>query len=65
MRRVNAEVCEQCHQFVVGSPEDKAAFDHLVLRKRAPRIRFSLREGYGLGPNGTYEHFEQLRTYID
>jgi hypothetical protein len=65
-RSINAEICKQCHQFVVASPKDKPALDKLALRKRPPRLRFSLGEGYTVGPNGADEYLgEVLHTYVD
>jgi hypothetical protein len=65
-RSINAEICQQCHQFVVASPNDKPTLDNLVLRKRPPRLRFSLGDGYTVGPNGVEEYLgETLRTYVD
>jgi cytochrome c553 len=65
-RSVNAEICAQCHQFVVASPKDKPALDNVALRKRPPRLRFRLGEGYTVGLNGADEYLgEVLHTYVD
>jgi len=65
-RSVNAEICRQCHQFVVASPEAKLTLDKLVLPKRPPRLRFRLGEGYAPGPDGTEEYLgEVLHPYVE
>lgn len=58
VRRINAEICRQCHQFIVASPLDKQALDNITLRKRSPRLRFRL---YTVGPNDD----EIVHTYVD
>ena len=51
---------------VGGCPKDKSALDNLALRKRPPRLRFSLGEGYTVEPNGADEYLgEVLHTYVD
>lgn len=65
-RSINAEICRQCHHFVVASPQDKPALDSIELRKRPPRLRFRLADGYAVGPNGINQYLgEVLHTYVD
>lgn len=65
-RTVNAEICRQCHQFVVASPEAKPTLDELALPKRPPRLRFRLGGGYALAPDGTDEYLgEVFHMYVD
>ena len=57
-RSVNAEICRQCHQFVVALPNTKgeSVLDNLGLSKLVPRMRFRLINGSA---------GEILHTYVE
>ncbi len=65
-RSINAEICRQCHQFVVALPDAKSVLDKLALSKRPPRLRFRTGPGYTTGTDGTDEYVgEVLHMYVE
>jgi hypothetical protein len=65
-KRINAEICRQCHQFVVAGRQAKPRLDKLVLSKRPPRLRFRAGRGYTTGPDGADEYLgEVLHLYVE
>jgi len=62
-QQVNAEICRQCHQFVIGTPQSKPVLNKLELSKRPPRLRFRTGPGY---TTGTDEYIgEVLHMYVE
>jgi hypothetical protein len=61
-RSINAEICKQCQQFVVATPDDKEKLDSLAWSKPSPRLRFRLGDGYAR--TGEYLG-EVLHIYVE
>jgi hypothetical protein len=59
-RPINTEIARQCHQFVFGTPQSRAAIDRLPLADRGPRLRFHLGPGYARGPLGADEYIGEI-----
>jgi hypothetical protein len=58
-RKINAEAVKQCHKFVFGTPEAKAALDNYEISRRAPRVRFHTRPLYDSAD------MYVIRTYVE
>jgi hypothetical protein len=65
LRAINAEICRQCHQFVIAVLQAKFTLDQIDLLDPPPRVRFATGPGYSTSAGAAGEYIgEVFQMYV-